>query len=189
MSRPAPTPTLWTVGHGARSEAELLALLAAHGIATLVDVRRMPQSRRHPHFGRERLSASLVAAGVRYQHRPGLGGMREPDGSDTNAGIREPAFRGYADYMQTPGFAAELAALIADAAAGPTAVLCAESDPAHCHRSFIADALLARRLSVLHIRDTEAAVPHVLRRGARIEGMRVAYPASQTELGLGPPGR
>lgn len=188
MSRPAPAPTLWTVGHGARSEAELLERLAAHGIAALVDVRRMPQSRRHPHFGRERLAASLAAAGVRYEHRPGLGGMREPDGSLVNAGIREPAFRGYADYMQSPEFAAEIAALIAQAAREPTAILCAESDPAHCHRSFIADALLARRLTVLHIRSAGAALPHVLRRGARIEGVRVSYPASQTELGLAPPG-
>ena len=182
-------PTLWTVGHGARSEAELLELLAAHRIAALVDVRRMPQSRRHPHFGRERLAASLAAAVVRYEHRPGLGGMREPDGSAANAGIREPAFRGYADYMQTPEFAAEIAALSAAAALARTAILCAESDPAHCHRSFIADALVARRWTVLHIRSAAPAVPHVLRSGARIEGVRVTYPASQTELGFAPPGR
>jgi len=149
----------------------------------------MPQSRRHPHFGLERLSASLAAAGVDYRHRPGLGGMREPDGSPTNAGVREPAFRGYADYMQTPAFAAELEALIAEARDRPTAILCAEADPAHCHRSFIADSLIARRFTVLHIRDAGAPVPHLLRRGARIQGMQVTYPASQTELGLAPPGR
>ena len=189
MGRPEPAPTLWTVGHGAGSESELLERLAAHGIAALVDVRRRPQSRRHPHFGLERLAASLAAAGMRYQHRPGLGGMRAPDGSATNAGIREPAFRGYADYMQTPEFAVEIAALIAAAAREPTAILCAESDPAHCHRSLISDALLARRLTVLHIRGAGAAVPHVLRRGARIQGVRVTYPAAQTELGLAPPGR
>ena len=182
-------PTLWTVGHGARSESELLERLAAHRIAALIDVRRMPYSRRHPHFGRERLAASLAAAGVRYEHRPGLGGMREPDGSALNAGIREPAFRGYADYMQTPEFAAEIAALIAAATLAPTAILCAESDPVHCHRSFVADALLAQRWIVLHIQSAGAAVPHVLRPGARIEGVRVTYPASQTELGFAPPGR
>jgi len=182
-------PVLWTIGHGARAVEELIAQLRVHGIARLVDVRRMPQSRRHPQFGRERLTASLAAAGVGYDHRPGLGGMRTPDGSATNAGIREAAFRGYADHMQTPEFAAELAWLIAYARGRPAAILCAESDPARCHRSLIADALLARRLGVLHIVGTGAAVPHTLTPGARIQGIRVTYPPAQTELGLARPGR
>jgi uncharacterized protein (DUF488 family) len=186
MSRPTDPPTLWSIGHGARSEAELLALLAAHGIAALVDVRRMPQSRRHPHFGLERLSASLAAAAVRYVHRPGLGGMREPDGSDTNAGIREPAFRGYADYMQTAEFAAELAALVAIAGGGRTAILCAEANPEHCHRSLIADALAARGIAVEHIVGEGDTVRHTLRREASVVDGRVRYPAVQIGLWTNP---
>jgi len=175
---------LWTIGHGARSESELVALLHAHAIETLVDVRRVPYSRRHPQFGRERLAAALTAAGLRYEHREGLGGRREPDGSSTNAGLGEAAFRGYADYMQSAAFEAELLALIAEAGERPTAILCAESLPAHCHRSLIADALLARRLAVRHITGLGPPAPHALTRGAQIDGTRVSYPGAQTELGL-----
>lgn len=190
-TRPDPSrgPTLWTIGHGARTEADLVALLHAHAIASLVDVRRMPYSRRHPHFGRERLADTLAAAAVRYEHRPGLGGRREPDGSAANAGWREAAFRGYADYMQTAAFDAELVALIAGAIERPTAILCAESLPEHCHRSLIADALLARRLTVRHITGAGEATTHRITRGARVDGTHVTYPAAQAELGLADPGR
>ena len=188
MSHRPQGPTIWTIGHGARSEAELVALLHAHAIASLIDVRRTPHSRRHPQFERERLALSLPACGVRYEHRPGLGGRREPDGSATNAGWREAAFRGYADYMQTRAFDDELAALVARAEQQPTAILCAESLPAHCHRSLIADALLARRLPVLHIASVGPGSAHRLTRGARIDGTRVTYPAAQGELGLARPG-
>jgi uncharacterized protein (DUF488 family) len=78
---PAPKSTLlWTIGHSSRTLPELLALLESHGIAGVADVRRVPRSRRHPQFGRERLEAALAAAGIRYDHRVGLGGMRTPDG-------------------------------------------------------------------------------------------------------------
>ena len=176
--------TVWTIGHGARTLAELLELLAAHAIATLVDVRRIPRSRRHPQFGRERLAAALEAAGVRYEHRAGLGGMREPDGSGRNAGLREPAFRGYADYMQTAAFAAELDALVAGAGGRRTAILCAESAPEACHRSLIADALVARGVQVEHIVTGGGSRSHVLSRTARTSGDRVAYPSLQGELGV-----
>lgn len=181
MSTP---PAVWTIGHGARREEELIALLGAHAIACVADVRRFPRSRRHPHFDRERLAVSLPAAGVRYVHLEPLGGMREPDGSTLNRGLPDGAFRGYADYMQTPSFDAALAALLALAAERRTAIMCAEADPAHCHRSLVADALLARGVRVLHVTGPGAAAPHALARGARVAGARVRYPAAQTELGL-----
>ena len=93
-------PRLWTIGHSSRTLPELLALLQAHAIAGVVDVRRVPRSRRHPHFGRERLAAALAAVGIRYDHREGLGGMRVPDGTPANAGLEVAAFRGYADYRR-----------------------------------------------------------------------------------------
>jgi uncharacterized protein (DUF488 family) len=175
---------LWTIGHGARSLAEFLLLLAAHRIGCVADVRRAPHSRRHPHFGRDALARSLAAAGTVYRHLPGLGGMREPDGSPTNAGIREPAFRGYADFMQTPAFETALSDLMTLATDQRTAMLCAESAPEHCHRSMIADALLVRGVTVRHIVGRGAPVDHVLTRHARAEGGRVSYPAAQADLGL-----
>ncbi|MEK7330154.1 MAG: DUF488 domain-containing protein [Candidatus Eisenbacteria bacterium] len=182
----APPSTLWTLGHSNRAWAELFALLEAHAIACVADVRRFPRSRRHPHFSRESLALALPAAGVRYEHRPGLGGMREPDGRSTNAGLRPGPFRGYADYMQTAEFAGQIGALLALAREGCTAMICAEAAPDECHRSLIADALTARGLVVEHILGAGETRRHTLTRGARVEGTRVTYPATQTTLGIEP---
>ena len=151
----------------------------------MVDVRRLPRSRRHPHFGREPLAAALAAAGMRYDHREGLGGMREPDGSSTNAGLEVAAFRGYADYMRTERFVAELEGLLALAGARRTAMMCAEAALAECHRSLIADALTARGIVVEHILGDGGTVRHGLRRTARVASGRVTYPAPQGELWTG----
>jgi uncharacterized protein (DUF488 family) len=186
LEHPVPTsdppPRLWTIGHSSRTLPELLALLQAHAIAGVVDVRRVPRSRRHPHFGRERLAAALVAAGIRYDHRVGLGGMRTPDGTPVNAGLAVAAFRGYADYMQTAAFVDDLEALIALAGERRTAFMCAEAAPEDCHRSLIADAIAARGLAVEHILGDGRAVRHGLRDGARVRGRSVTYPALQGGL-------
>lgn len=68
--------TVYTIGHSTRSLEELLELLSVHGMRRLVDVRRWPGSRRHPHFAREALSDALGGAGIEYRHEPGLGGHR-----------------------------------------------------------------------------------------------------------------
>lgn len=175
-------PQLWTIGHSNHALPGFIALLRAHAIAGVVDVRRVPRSRRNPHFARERLAEALSAAGIRYDHREGLGGMRTPDGTATNAGLGVALLRAYADHMQTPAFAAELEALLALAAERRTAFMCAEAGPADCHRSLIADALTARGIAVDHILADGRAVRHVLHGGARARGASVVYPASQGGL-------
>ncbi len=175
---------LFTIGHSSRDLAAFLDLLSAHRIARIVDVRRFPASRRHPHFGGAALSASLAAAGFGYDHRPGLGGMRDPDGSEINAGLADVRLRAYADHMRTPAFDADLSALIALAGTERIACMCAEADPAHCHRSLLADALVANGVAVDHILDRETIAPHVLHRGAIARAGRVEYPARQAELKL-----
>jgi len=87
-------------------------MLAAHGVAALVDVRTIPRSRHNPQFNRETLPESLDAAGIDYVHLEGLGGLRHARRDSVNTGWRNLSFRGYADYMQTPEFAAALAHLI-----------------------------------------------------------------------------
>jgi uncharacterized protein (DUF488 family) len=88
-----------------------------------------------------------------------------------------PGFRGYADYMQTPEFAAGLEALLALARAGTTAIMCAEAVPWRCHRSLIADALTVRGVRVEHLLGAGRAEPHALTSFARVSGSRVTYPA------------
>ena len=58
----------WTVGHSTRPLAELVALLDAHGIEQLADVRTVPRSRRNPQFNIDTLPATFAAAGIAYRH-------------------------------------------------------------------------------------------------------------------------
>jgi uncharacterized protein (DUF488 family) len=173
-------PPVFTVGHSTRPIEELLALLAGAGIRTLIDVRRFPGSRRHPQFSRDALAASLAGAGIGYVHEPDLGGRRNPRPDSPNTAWRVAAFRGYADHMDTPEFQAALERLIARSAAETVAILCAEAVPWRCHRRLIADALVARGLTVLHIMGPGRADPHELDANARIvsggPGVRLVYP-------------
>ena len=168
--------SLWTIGHSTRSLEAFVELLRGHGIQRLVDVRRFPRSRRHPHFNTDALAEALPAAGLAYRHLPGLGGFRRARADSRNAGWRNASFRGYADYMQTDAFAAELATLLEEARAGRTAYMCAEAVPWRCHRSLISDALVARGVEVRHILGPAPAELHALMAGARVEGTHVVYP-------------
>lgn len=167
---------VWTIGHSTRTLDELVALLRAHGVRRVVDVRRFPRSRRHPHFDTDALARDLPRAGIAYVHAPGLGGFRRAQPHSSNTGLRNRSFQGYADYMQTPEFAHHLATLIAEAAAAPSAIMCAESTPWRCHRSLIADALTAQHVEVRHILDTHRTLPHTPTAGAHMEAGRVTYP-------------
>ena len=162
---------LHTVGHGSRSLDELLATLHAASIGRLVDVRRFPGSRRHPHFARASLETELPRTGIVYDFRgDALGGRRQATGPSRHPAWREPSFRAYADYMDTPVFRAALAALEDTAAAGPPlAFMCAETLWWQCHRRLIADALTVRGAEVLHLIGTAPARPHVLHPDLRVD--------------------
>jgi len=105
--------TLYTVGHSTRSFDELVEALRAHCIATLVDIRSFPMSRRSPHFNREALEKTLPDAGIRYVWIKELGGRRKKIREDSpNVALRSPSFRNYADYMLTEEFQRAIAQLI-----------------------------------------------------------------------------
>ncbi len=171
--------TIHTIGHSTRSFDEFLALLRAHDVGQLADVRTVPQSRRHPHFGKEALARSLDPAGIAYRHFGDLGGLRQPRRDSRNTAWRHEGFRGYADYMETPAFEHALDALVAwasPAAAHTTVIMCAEAVWWRCHRQLIADALLARGIDVRHITSAAAAAPHRLTEFARADQGSVTYP-------------
>jgi len=86
--------TAWTIGHSTRTAEEFIAVLAAHEIEAVVDVRRFPGSRRLPQFGAGSLAASLCAAGVSYRWIEALGGRRRPDPASPNDAWENGAFRG-----------------------------------------------------------------------------------------------
>jgi uncharacterized protein (DUF488 family) len=174
---------IYTIGHSTRPIAEFLEMLTAHGARRLVDVRTVPRSGHNPQYGKEALSASLEARGIRYQHLPGLGGLRRPRPDSVNQGWRNTSFRGYADYMQTPEFAQSLEALIAVAANEPTAIMCAEAVPWRCHRSLVADALIVRAVEVVEIQSAARTSPLTLHPFARVRGLEIIYP-SETAQGM-----
>jgi len=168
--------TVFTIGHSTRPIDDFINLLTAHGVRRLVDVRTIPQSRHNPQFGREQLSASLERAGIHYTHMPGLGGLRRPRKDSINTGWRNTSFRGYADYMQTREFEESLDRCIDLANEEQVALMCAEAVPWRCHRSLIADALLARGIDVREITSATEARPHALTPWARLDGTKVTYP-------------
>ena len=170
-----------TIGHSTHSIEDFIGILEAHGIRQLVDVRTMPRSRRVPQFNKENLSASLPAAGILYRHMPGLGGLRHAKRDSSNTGWRNASFRGFADYMQTPEFRENLEKLIEFAGQAPTAIMCAEAVPWRCHRSLIADALVARGIQVIEILGAKQSRPHALTPFAQVSGSEVTYPTPATD--------
>jgi uncharacterized protein (DUF488 family) len=168
-----------TIGHSTHPIEEFLALLNAHDVRQLIDVRTIPKSRRNPQFNRDELAAALKRSKILYKHVPELGGLRHPRKDSINTAWQNASFRGYADYMQTHQFDQSLRELMQEAATRRTAIMCAEAVPWRCHRSLIADALAARGVEVEHIMSPTTRKPHSFTPFARIEGQTVTYPGLQ----------
>lgn len=166
----------FTIGHSTRPLEEFIALLRAHDVTLVADVRTVPRSRHNPQYNRETLPTALAAAGVGYRHLAALGGLRHTTAASVNTGWRNASFRGYADYMQTPDFDAGLAELLDLARHDTVAIMCAESVPWRCHRSLIADALTVRGIGVADIIGPGRAQPHHMTPFAHVEGLRITYP-------------
>jgi uncharacterized protein (DUF488 family) len=174
-------PVVLTVGHSTRRLAQFVALLKAHSVARLMDVRTVPRSRHNPQFNIDTLPAELAANGIAYEHVAGLGGFRRPHPGSLNTGWRNLSFRGFADYMQTSEFAENLAALIAKAMRDRIVLMCAEAVPWRCHRSLIADALLVHDLCVEEIISETRRQAHALTAFAHVSGTTITYPSEATE--------
>jgi uncharacterized protein (DUF488 family) len=172
----AEPPILLTVGHGASSEEDFRKLLETAEVASVVDVRIGPGSRKHPHFGKDRLEEWLPAAGVAYRWEQRLGGFRKlpPDSPDT--ALRNESFRAYAAYMRTPGFAAALAEVLAEAAERRTAIMCSETVWWRCHRRLVADhALLLDGANPVHLMPAGRTTPHPPTAGVRVSEDQLIY--------------
>ena len=155
-------------------------MLAAHSVSQLIDVRSVPRSRHNPQFNRDTLPAALEAAGIGYAHLGGLGGFRHTHPGSLNMGWRNVSFRGFADYMQTPEFAENLAALIERATREQLALMCAEAVPWRCHRSLIADALVVHGIRAEEIINAARLQEHTLTPFARVADTTITYPPEVT---------
>ena len=175
---------LYSVGHSKRLLQELLGLLADHSVASVLDVRCYPFSRRNPQFGRQALSEALESSGIRYRHLPKLGGLRSPHkDASPHQGWEGEAFRAFADYMETAPFSDAVDELLELTNGSKACMLCAEADPYRCHRRLISDYLTAiRQVQVVHILRPEESERHRLTPFATITGQTLLYPKSQAQL-------
>jgi uncharacterized protein (DUF488 family) len=175
-------PLICTIGHSTHPLDEFVNLLKKNEVTHLLDVRTVPRSRHNPQFNKETLPDSLRAAGIKYTHLPGLGGLRRARKDSINEGWRNASFRGYADYMQTQEFVENVNQVIELAAHDCCALMCAEAVPWRCHRSLIADALVVRGVRVEDIIDNHGRKPHSLTPWAQTDGLKIFYPAQQGRL-------
>jgi hypothetical protein len=171
------SPIVLTIGHSTRPLEEFIALLQAHGVTCVVDVRTVPRSRHNPQFNKTTLPRSLKKASLGYVHMPELGGLRHAKRDSPNAGWRNASFRGYADYMQTPEFVQSLEELIRLAKQDRIVLMCAEAVPWRCHRSLIADALLVRGIRTEDIMTATRRQVHTLKPFAKVRDTTITYPA------------
>lgn len=171
-----PGAALYTIGHSTRALNEFIAVLQAHSIQTLVDIRSLPMSRRLPHFNREALEKTLAETGIRYQWLKELGGRRKKIRDDSpNVELRNDSFRNYADYMLTDEFQRGVSELIKLAEQSRTAYMCAERVYFRCHRMLVSDWLVAHGREVLHIDGTGPVKPHKMMAEARLIDGQVIY--------------
>jgi uncharacterized protein (DUF488 family) len=172
-------PTIFTIGHSTHSLAELVAILEAHGIRQVVDIRSIRRSRANPQFEAATLARGLRRRGIAYVALEALGGRRpkaKPPPKLPDDAWEHPSFRNYADYAQSPAFRAGLDELLALAKRVPTAIMCAEAVWWRCHRRIVADHLLARGVPVMHVLSKTKAEPATPTPFAVFTRGRVHYP-------------
>jgi len=174
-------PAVLTIGHSNHPLDRFLALLAGHGVEALVDIRRFPGSRTHPHFSRDNLAAALPESGVEYHWLEALGGRRHKRRDDSpNRGLENEGFRNYADHMLTGEFREGVRKLLEVARKKWTAIMCAEGLFWQCHRRLVSDFLAATGVTVQHIMPSGELRTHTLTSGAVVEGRRVTYPGEKS---------
>jgi uncharacterized protein (DUF488 family) len=176
---------LWTFGHGTASEEELADLLRRFDISTVVDVRKIPKSAKHPHVWAEKMAKWVPQlSGAAYEWHPEFGGFRKSNPDSPNIALRNPAFAAYADYMQTPQFLVPFETLIERADEDRIAIMCSESVWWRCHRRLMSDAaVMLYDADVQHIMHTGKTTPHKLTEGVRrTENGLVQYDGGEVRL-------
>jgi uncharacterized protein (DUF488 family) len=167
---------LYTIGHSIHPIETFLGLLSQHQIATLVDVRSFPGSRKWPQFNREELKASVEQAGLSYEWYKDLGGRRHSPLSDSpHTAWQHPAFRSCADYADTTEFSVGIEKLSELAGKRRSAIMCSEGLWWRCHRRIVADYLTVRGWEIRHIMPNGKLAAHSLPAFARVNGTRIIY--------------
>lgn len=167
---------IFAIGHSTHPTERFIALLKAHDIEKVIDVRTIPKSRHCPQYNEDALKAALKKAKIGYKHMEDLGGLRHARKDSINTGWENASFRGFADYMQTPAFEIALEKLEKLAEKKRCALMCAEAVPWRCHRSLICDALTVRKWKAYHIQSRKTAKLHTRTPFLKVRRGVLTYP-------------
>jgi uncharacterized protein (DUF488 family) len=168
---------LSTFGHGTLTQDEIATLIRNAGIERVVDVRTVPKSRTHPWVWGDAMTVWVPEqARAEYVWERDLGGFRTPHPTSHHVALRNPSFRGYADYMETERFTSALDRLVASLTQRPTAIMCSETLWWRCHRRLISDAaVLLHGVEVRHLLPAANAQKHALTQGVRTMDGHLRY--------------
>jgi uncharacterized protein (DUF488 family) len=130
---------IFTIGYEATTVPEFVAALRKAGVQRVIDVRALPLSRR-PGFSKTPVRAALGEAGIEYVHLKALGTPAEGRAA-ARAGRHADLERIYAGQLELPEAMAQSAQMLDLASEKPSALLCMEREPAHCHRTLLLKAV------------------------------------------------
>ena len=164
------------MGHGTASAEAFTHLVGGLGIDKVIDVRRFPGSRRHPHLAKDEMAAWLMASDISYRWLPALGGRRGSAAGSRHVALRNLQFRAYADHMEGEEFEHGVRDLLDAATRADVGVMCSESVWWRCHRRLLADYLvLIAGVEVEHVLHDGRRTAHPVTAGARRAGRHVVY--------------
>ena len=130
---------IFTIGYEGATVPEFIAALLKARVERVIDVRALPLSRR-PGFSKTALRGALEEAGIEYLHLKALG--TPADGrAAARAGRHADMERIYAGQLELPEAMMQSAQMLELAREKPTALLCMEREPAHCHRTLLLNAV------------------------------------------------
>jgi uncharacterized protein (DUF488 family) len=174
----------FTIGHSNRTLGEFVELLREADIALVADIRTIPRSRTNPQFNKDTLPGALAAFEIGYEHVAALGGRRgktKTAPQSINGLWTNQSFHNYADYALSAPFRAGIETQIGEGHRRRCTVMCSEAVWWRCHRRILADYLIARGETVVHIMGQGRMEPARLTPGAVIQpDGTVLYPGSST---------
>lgn len=139
---------IFTIGYEGTTVGEFIDALKAAGVERVIDVRALPLSRR-PGFSKTALGGALAEAGLDYVHLKALG--TPADGrAAARARRHDDMARIYAGQLELPEAMVQAEQMLELAREKPSALLCYEREPQHCHRTLLLDAV-GQQAEVVHL--------------------------------------
>jgi uncharacterized protein (DUF488 family) len=172
---------IYTIGHSTRPIEEFVEILRTANVRLLVDVRSLPRSRTNPQYNLDLLPRTLSERQIGHRIIPELGGRRGRQKAvppEVNNYWENRSFHNYADYAMSGEFRAGLDRLIGLSVEAPCAIMCSEAVWWRCHRRIIADYLLLRGRTVLHLMGKDRIERASITPAAEASGDVLVYPST-----------